>query len=308
MALLLFPLFALALAAPPAASRIDSLVALPALPTVDEDAGLRLAPHALELDPIGRIWALDRARGRILPIEAPGPGRSLPIQASRGATPPSFSDIAASGSYLYLLDSGRTRIVLADLDGNSRDSVDLSAAIEEGGLGAGIASLLLVDRSGAVTLIEPGAGRVIQVDRRGRFAGAPLESLARPQRPGRIADARLGGGDEVVLLDPDGPSLFTLTPDGIVEGPVRIEAEIQGPVSLAIDPQGRRFVIGSAGEVLVVDRRGERIWEGRITLGDGLGPHRALITRDWILCVANPSKGAIDRWQIARAPSTRQER
>ncbi|MBD3161476.1 MAG: hypothetical protein GF346_04655 [Candidatus Eisenbacteria bacterium] len=302
---LLVAICALALPLSAGAAGIDSLVPLPGISTFEVGADLRLAPHALALDPLGRVWALDRARGRIVPVREERIGESVAIEAPRGRAPSSLSDLAASGSYLYLLDSGPPRILLADLDGHARDAVDLSAEIEAAGLGGGIVSLLLVDRSGTLSLIESGAGRLVRLDRRGRFVDTPLESLSRRERPERIADARLAPGDETVLLDPVGPTLFTLSPDGVVEQVVRLDTELTEPMTLAIDAEGARFLIGSGGRVVVVDRKGDRVWDGRIPLQDALGPHRAVITREGILLVSYPSKGAIDRWRIARAASGR---
>ena len=71
--------FVLLLAAGRAAGQPDSLESLPAWEPRDPEANVRLTPHAVAVDPVGRMWLLDRTRGRILRPGADGMGRSLNV-------------------------------------------------------------------------------------------------------------------------------------------------------------------------------------------------------------------------------------
>ena len=198
---------------------IDSLLPLPPWRPHDTKADLFLIPHALTLDPLGRLWVLDRGRGRLMVLDSRGEGASFGVEGEDRSSAPTVADVAASGTYLFVLEPPVPSIALLDLDGFFRGRVDLAGEIEEAGWQGFLPARILVDRSGDLWLIEGSSGRLLRLDRRGRFLDAPLDALAGGIRPERIADAALGPDDGLLLLDPAASRIVLLNRDGVLLPP-----------------------------------------------------------------------------------------
>ncbi len=287
---------------------IDSIVPLPAVRPVDPEAGIRLTPHAIALDPLSRPWILDRVRGRVLVLSGrSGMGRSVSIASVSGSDAFPYADIAASGSYLFLLDPSSPSLTLLDLDGYVRETVDLAAEIEAAGETGFSATRLLVGRSGDLWLIDPRGG-VLRFDRRGRFLEAPLEGLAGRDRPKRIADAALAPDDGIVLLDPARPSLVTLPAAGGPRPPILLASGLAEPAALAVDKDGTSYLVDASGRIRVIDAGGLVLYDGTLGNGKEIALGRACITSDGILLRADPAGGTISRWRIVRAAPEDEDR
>lgn len=286
--------------AAPTAAAIDSLQPLASLVPADSAAQLRLTPHALTLDPIGRPWILDRARGRVLLLDGPdGDGRSMSIADARTRAAFPFADLAASGAYLFLLDPGPPSLTLLDLDGYARETVDLTSDVSFADEPGFSAARLLVGRSGDLWLIDL-RGSVLHFDRRGRFIDAPLDGLAGSERPSRITDAAISQDDSVVLLDPATPSLVTLPAAGAGRPPVPLGDRLVEPAALAVDEDGTCFVLEGSGRIRAIARGGVVLYDGVSTIGSPVAQGRACVTPDGVLMRADPAAGSISRWRICR--------
>jgi hypothetical protein len=209
-------------------------------------------------------------------------------------------DLASSGAFLYILEPAAPRVSLLDLDGHFRESVDLAGAIDAAYRGGFLPSRIVVDRSGDLWLIEAATGGLLRIDRRGRFLDAPFESLSGALRPGRIADAALGPGDELFLLDPTGPTVLVVGPDGIPRQERRLQGSLREPASLAVDRSGNCYVIEATGRLRVLSERSRLLWDGVLPGGPATGPQPSCVVADSILCRADPVRGTIRRWRINR--------
>lgn len=285
-----------------ATAEIDSLTTLPAWDTSDSTGRFSLTPHAMTVDPLGRLWVLDRARSRVMPVASGRGGSSFAI-TGRGRDLSVAADLASSGAFLYILEPATPRVILLDLDGHFRETVDLTAAMEMSASGGFLPSRILVDRSGDLWLIEGASGEVLRIDRRGRFLDAPLEAVSGNVQPARISDAALGPGDELLLLDPTGPSILILGPDGILRGEHQLQGRVHEPASLAVDRSGTRYVAEASGRVRIISDRNTLLWDGVLPGQNATGPQRACVIGDSILCRADPVRGTIRRWRINRTGS-----
>jgi hypothetical protein len=276
----------------------DSLTALPAWEPSDPEAKVRLTPHALAVDPVGRIWILDRSRGRILRPQEDGNGRSLNVGGREGTAAAPVSDLAISGAFLYLLEPSGPSITLLDLDGGWREKVELAASVDEAGRPGFLASRLLVGASGDLWLFEPRSGGLLRFDRRGRFLDAPLEALAGSARTVRIADAALTPQDGIVLLDTVRGGILPLDAAG---APLPFESLVPPPVepaSIAVDAEGRRYVLEAGGRLRVLEPGGALRGDQSAPGEDLAGPWRLAVTGDRVLCAADPARGRVLRWRV----------
>jgi streptogramin lyase len=286
----------------------DSLSALPSWDPTDPEAGLHLTPHALAVDPIGRVWVLDRSRGRILRPQADGAGRSLNVGGREGSAAAPVADMAISGAFLYLLEPSGPSIALLDLDGAWRDRVELAGSLDEAGRPGFLASRLLVGSSGDLWLFEPRSGGLLRFDRRGRFLDAPLEALAGNARPVRIADAALTPDDGIVILDAVRGGILPLDASG---APMAFEPLVPPPVepsSIAVDAKGRRYVLEAGGRLRILDPGGALLADGMAPGVEGAGQRRLAITGDHVLCAADPARGKVLRWRVGSGGSEDGER
>jgi sugar lactone lactonase YvrE len=281
---------------------IDSLISLPAWSARDTIGGFTVTPNAMAVDPLGRLWVLDRARGRVMHVSSERGGSSFAIGGSRLDLSVA-DDLASSGAFLYVLQAATPSVSLLDLDGHFRESVDLASAIERSSSSGFLPSRILVDRSGDLWLIEAASGGLLRINRRGRFLDEPLEALSGSLQPARIADAALGPGDELVLLDPTGPSILVLGPDGILRGEHRLEGELRQPASLAVDRSGSCYVVEATGRVRVFADRNRLLFDGILPDEPATGPQRVCVIADSILCRADPVRGTIRRWHVRRTGS-----
>lgn len=292
----------------PIATAIDSLLSLPALDTVDSEAGLKLTPHAISVDPMGRPWILDRVRDRVLRLGEPTTaGASISVAETRTRDSFPFADIAASGTYLFLLDPASPSLTLLDLDGYARERVDLADEVLRAGEQGLSASRLLVGRSGDLWLIDL-RGKILHFDRRGRFLDAPLDGLAGSERPVRIADAALSRGDRVVLLDPARSSLVWIPSAGEHPSSLILGGPLVEPVALAVDEDDTCFVLEGSGRIRAITTGGAVLFDGSPESGKPAPLGRACVTPAGILMRADPSGGRIARWKILRPTIEDEER
>ena len=278
---------------------IDSLSTLPAWEPKDLDSGIRLTPHAIAVDPLGRPWILDRTRGRVMRPAADGLGRSWNVGGSAGSAAASVSDLAVSGAFVYLLEPTDSRITLLDLDGGLREQVDLTESLEESGRPGFLASRLLVGSSGDLWLFEPRSGGLLRFDRRGRFLDAPLEALAGAARTARITDVALAPKDAIVLLDVVRGGLLPLLPSGAPAAFEPLDPPPVEPASLAVDGRGRRYVLEAGGRLRILEEGGALLLDRVLPEMKTAGQVRVAITGDGVLCAADPAKGRVLRWRVA---------
>jgi len=280
---------------------IDSLVPLSAWEPRDPEANLSLVPHALITDPLGRLWILDRSRGRIARLNADGEGRSLAIGSlSVGGVSTPVADIAASGAFLFLLQPAIESISLLDLDGYYRNQVNLEPELERAGYRGFLASRLFVGLSGDLWLLEPRSGRLLRLDRLGRFLDAPLNAMAGADRLRRIEDATFGPDDALLLLDGGRSGIATISATGAPQAFEPLAGPLVEPASIACDAIGLRYVLEGNGRLRVVRPGGTVVWDGRLIGGGPDGPHRTCIIDGDVLCAADAAHGTIHRWRIAR--------
>jgi hypothetical protein len=251
----------------------------------------------MTVDPLGRLWVLDSTRGRVMPVGSGPAGASFAITGSAGGLSVA-ADLASSGAFLYVLEPTTPRVSLLDLDGHFRETVDLAGAIKTAAASGFLPSRILIDRSGDLWLIGTGGGGLLRIDRRGRFLDAPLEVLSGSLQPARIADATLGPGDELLLLDPSGPCILVLGPDGVLHGDHQLGGALREPASLAVDRSGNRYVVEASGRVRVLSVGGSLIWDGVLPGPQAAGLQHACVIADSILCLADPVRGKIRRWRI----------
>ncbi len=216
---------------------------------------------------------------------------------SIGLTP--VSDVAASGAFLYLLDPAEESVLVLDLDGFFRERVDLSSELDRAGYRGFTPSRLLVGGSGDLWLLEPRTGRLLRLDRQGRFIEAPLEAMAGEERPRRIADAIFTSDDVLLLLDTARPGILPISTAGAPQPFEPIEGPIVEPASIAVDGSGLRYVFEGNGRLRVIQPGGTVVWDGMVSGGPD-GSHRSCVIEGGILCAASASHGTIDRWRIVR--------
>jgi len=285
------------------AASIDSLVSVPALRPFDPKAELRLTPDAVSRDPVGNLWILDRARGRVMSIDENGIGESFPVEGENQGGTGKVADFATSGTYLFVLEPPTPSVALLDLDGFYRERVDLSEEIEDAGWQGLLLTRLLVDRSGALWLIEESQGVVLHFDRRGRFLDAPYEALSRREAPARISDVALGIDDEIVILDVASAKIFSLSQNGVPRGAIAIEPPILEPTSLAVDKEGRRYLMEGSGRIRVLAADGAVLFDAIPPGPRPTGPHRAYFGEDGLLYRCDPASGLVHRFRIVRTES-----
>lgn len=275
----------------------DSLQALPGWTPRDPESQLRLTPHALAVDPVGRVWILDRSRGRVLRPDSLGAGASINVGGLEGRAAAPVSDLAFSGAFMYLLEPSGPAISLLGLDGRWQERVDLAASLEDAGRRGFLASRLLVGSSGDLWLFEPRTGGLLRFDRRGRFLDAPLEALTGSQRAVRIADAALAPDDGVVLLDVVRGGIMPIDPSGAPLPFEALDPPPQEPASIAVDAGGRRYVLEANGRLRILEPGG-KVAAVRFAPGmTAAGSLRAAITVDHVLCAADPSRAKVWRWR-----------
>lgn len=258
-----------------------------------------LTPHALAADPLGRLWMLDRARGRVMKLGEDGSGRSFPVSGGGQPAAPVATDLAASGTYLFLLDPPAASVTLLDLDGYFRETIDLGPELERAGRPDFLASRILVGGSGDLWLLEEGGGRLLHFDRRGRFVDAPLETTSGSARPGRISDAVVSPEDELLLLDASRARVIAIGSTGAIRAePSLLDRPLRDPAALAVDEAGRRFVLEGNGTLHVRGPEGDSLFTASLAFEGGATPPRAVVSAEgWFGCT-QPAKGLIRRWRI----------
>lgn len=289
--------------APVGAAPVDSLTPLPPLETYDAVTEVRLSPYALTADQLGRLWILDTARGRLMLVDENDGRRAFAVAGGEDGTSAALADLAVSGSFLYILEPTAPSVVLLDLDGHFRERVDLSSTIEDAGRLGFLASRMLVGRSGDLWLIDITGGRLLHLDRRGRFLDTPLESLTGDDRPGRIADAALGPDDSLFLLDAANARIVTLSPDGVLMEEDSLAAPVEEPAGLAVDRSGNRYVIEAGGRIRIISSDGVLLIDLSSRGLPASSQLRACVIGDSILCRSDPAHGTIHRWLISRVGS-----
>jgi hypothetical protein len=280
---------------------IDSLLALPTWEPGDPESDIFLIPNVLIADPVGRPWILDRTHARVARLSADGKGRSFALGDGRGGRASTgIADLAASGAFLYLLDSALMHVALLDLDGFQRESVDIEPELDRAGYRGFIGSRILVGETGDFWIWEPRAARLLRLDRQGRFLDAPLSALAGSERPRRIADAALDPHDGFLLLDPIRGGILVLSATGARQSFEPLGGPLIEPASLACDGSGFRYVFESNGRLRIVQPGGTVVWDGSMPGTGPDGPRRCCIIDGDVLCAADAAHGTIRRWRIAR--------
>lgn len=288
--------------AAPERSAADTLRAEASFSPRDTAAAIALRPGPLAADPLDRIWMLDASRGRIARVGDDGLARSVslvPAGEGRSLAP---VDLAASGSYLYALEAAAGSVALVDLDGEVRDRIALAAGLAQAGAEGFLPSRILVGRSGDLWLLESRLGGILHFDRRMRFLGRPLDGAAGVDRPARIADWALTSDDGLLLLDAERGRIVPLDPFGAALPVEDLGGPLRGSSSLAVDAADRRFVLEAGGRLRVLLPGGAVAAERVLVPSPGPAAVRMLVTRDGILCVADPTRGTIDRWRIDAPP------
>jgi hypothetical protein len=216
---------------------------------------------------------------------------------SIGLTP--VTDFAASGAFLYLLDPANESVLVIDLDGFFRERVNLSSELDKAGYRGFTPSRLLVGGSGDLWLLEPRTGRLLRLDRRGRFIEAPLDAMAGEERPRRIADAIFASDDVLLLLDTARPGILPISTGGAPQPFEPLAGPVVEPASIAVDGAGLRYIFEGNGRLRVIQPGGTIVWDGVVSGGPD-GSHRSCVIEGGVLCAADAAHGTIHRWRIVR--------
>jgi DNA-binding beta-propeller fold protein YncE len=194
-------------------------------------------PTLAQLDPRGRVLALDRKGGRIVRVDAGGAATVVEPRGTKGGGPVVVASFRATGAEgLVLLDLAGRRVLALDAD----DKVVRELALPKGD---GTYTDLAVDGTGRLLLLDPVAGTLLAAPP-GATAFVPLATglSAQASFPAWLAVDR----GLVFLVDPNGGGLLLLGLDGAVVGRQlsmgRVDGTLYYPAQLCVTAGGAAFV------------------------------------------------------------------
>jgi hypothetical protein len=292
------PLPALELSSQTMSTAPSGLLPLPAWIPSPELAPFR--PEALASDGLGRLFALDRGRGRIVRIDPVGGARAFSAGEQGGAR---FAQLialfAGNGPDLFALDPSRSLLYQFDLDGRLRTQISYGAGAD--GLGFIDAVDFALDKSGELLLLDRSGSRLLRFDRFGRFLvdlARGATGSARLESPTRLG---LDGDGDIYVLDPPGAAVRRFSRQGDVRPSWRYDADLPDTAAA-----GSQLAVTPWNQVVVAARDASWI---RVFARDGLLLcHQQLESRsritdlvvgpDSLAYLAEPAAGRIDRFQI----------
>lgn len=285
----------------------------PLSPLLHADSMGRVAPQALAMDGLGRLFVLDRSHGRILRLDRDGQWRLFGSGDQGGRRYPNMTDLYAGwGPGLFALDPAASEIHQFDLDGNLRRTLGYSERREDRTPGFELRTDdrtlgflqpadFALNRSGELLLLDESGGRLLLYDRNGRFVtdlAAGTAGADRPQAPTRLAvDAR----DRIYLLDPPAGRVRPFSRQGAAAASWEYRQGLPGRGS-------RRTLLSVAGDRIVLasgDGRWVRLFtpEGEMLKHwDNPSPPESGLTDmaasgDTLLYLASPASGEVLRWR-----------
>lgn len=281
---------------PAPVSPVDLILLSPWIPLPET---MPFHPEALAADGLGRLFALDRGRGRIVRIDPDGAARSFAAGDQGG---PRFAQLVAlyagSGPDLFALDPSRNLLYQFDLEGRLRSQIGYGGAE----LGFIDAVDFALDKSGELLLLDRSGNRLLRFDRFGRFLLDLAEGAtgsARLESPTRLA---LDADGEIYVLDPPGSSLRRFSRQGEVRPAWRYDLDLPADAAsgsqLAVTPRNQVVVAARDASWIRLFASDGRLLHHRDLKVDGESQVTDLIVADSLAYLAHPKAGRIDRLQI----------
>lgn len=289
-------------------------------PLLPPDSIGRVAPQALAMDGLGRLFVLDRSLGRILRLDRGGEWRLFGSGEQGGRRYPNMTDLYAGwGPGLFALDPAASEIHQFDLDGNFRRTLGYSDRRDDRAAGLDIRAEdrtlgflqpadFALSRSGELLLLDESGGRLLLYDRSGRFVtdlAAGTAGEDRPQAPTRLS---LDAMDRIYVLDPPAGRIRPFSRQGA--------AAPSWPYREGLPGRGsRRTLLAVAGSRVVVasgDGRWVRLFDpagGLLLHWDNPAPPDGALTDmatsgDTLLYLASPASGQVHRWRWTLSEDT----
>ncbi len=236
--------------APATGARLDSL---PPLRPPSDIAPF--APEALAVDGLGRIFALDRAGGRIARIAASGTWIGFGVGDQGGDRFANLTHLFAQwGPDLFALDSAAGALDHFDLDGHFRERISYVDGLRAAGLGFVQPVDFALTRSGELLLLDRSAGRLLLFDRSGTFVtdlASGASGNARLTAPARLS---LDAAGNIYVLDPPGGAVRRFSRQGTPRPAFRYDAGLnlrfRAAPLLEATPWGQVVVAGTDGSWL----------------------------------------------------------
>lgn len=171
------------------------------------------SPERLALDALGRLFVLDRGRGRIYRADEAGGWLEFGAGEQGGARMSRIEDLfARSGPDLYALDGEAGLFYRFDLEGRLRAAIDWRSAGPE--LGAAPPTDFAITSSGELLLLERAGGRLWWIDRRGRLITDLAGGIGGDLHPRAPTGLGLDAAGTIFVLDPPGARILRFTRQG----------------------------------------------------------------------------------------------
>jgi len=257
-------------------------------------------PEAIALDPLGRLFVLDRASGRIFRRDLDGTWLDFSPGGQGGSRLPQLTALfAGSGPDLYGLDATAGLLYRFDLEGRLRAAIDWSAGLEEGR--SFVPADLALSASGELLLLDRTGGRLLLFDRDGRPIGDLASGLAGPQRPRAPTGLAIDGAGTIHVLDPPSRRVWRVSRQGAALPDWPYAEAGEDPV-LAVRGDSTAVVISRRGDRAVpLPRRGS----APVTWVPSTPPRYpvadAVAAGDSLLYLACPGQGEVLRWRMPGA-------
>lgn len=268
----------------------------------------RFAPSRLSVDPLGALFALDRAQGQIQRWDPESGWIAFGVGAQGGPRSAHLIALEASwGTEILVLDATGPTLHRFDLDGHFSGSIDMGAEADRGVIDAVDVTLGM---SGDLFLLDRAGVRLLQFDRDGRYLTDLLRGATGAQRPdGPTSLVRDRNGDAYVL-DPVNGRVHRVTRQGAllpawscVEG---LRPGSAKPGAMAALPRGGLAVVANDGSwIRLFGQEGELDYHGEIGTLTGGAVADLTAGLDDILYLARPSSPDVERVRIQYRGDTR---
>lgn len=269
----------------------------PLLPPDGEGGG---APEALALDALGRLFVLDRGRGRIYRASQPGEWLEFGAGEQGGTRWPQITGISARpGPDLLALDAASGRLFRFDLEGRLRAT--FAWRDEAGELGSIQPADFGLTPSGELLLLDRDEGRLLLFDRSGRLLTDLASGLTGPRRPRSPTQIDLDMEGRIYVLDPPGARVLRFTRQGEALSPWEYGEGLgtdAGQALLAVRPDGSVVIVSRLGSwARICDASGRRRheWRSETPLRFPLTDAAATDTLVYLAC---PGGGCVLRWRL----------
>lgn len=211
-------------------------------------SGPAFSPGDLAVDPLGRLYALDRGRGELTRTGDDSTWFAFSPADQGGPISGSLRVVAAGpGASVFALDSVAETLLEFDFDGHYRATIPYGPALEAGKKSAREPVDLALDKAGGALLVDAAEGGLLRFDRFGRFTGDLAD--ARAERFVTPSSVALDRGDNVFVLDPGQARIFALSRAGTPLG----DFDVSEGLRKGAGPPSRMALLGS--DALAVSAR-----------------------------------------------------